>query len=110
MSEQNGSKHLPDLPSDKSEFWILRLYVAGHTMRSLTAIANLQAICEEHLPDKHHIEVIDVIEDPERASTDQILALPTLIRALPPPIRKIIGDLSNTERVLVGLEIAQRSP
>lgn len=109
MSEQNVSKHPPDLPTDKSEFWILRLYVAGHAMRSLTAIANLQAICEEHLPDKHHIEVIDVIADPERASTDQILALPTLIRALPPPVRKIIGDLSNTERVLVGLEIAQRS-
>ena len=88
--------------------WNLRLYVAGQTPRSLTAFQNLQNICEEYLKGKYHIEVIDLMENPTLARGDQILAIPTLVRKLPHPIRKIIGDLSNTERVLVGLDIQPR--
>ena len=87
--------------------WELRLYVAGQTPRSLTAFANLKKICEEHLAGQYHIEVIDLLKEPQLASGDQILAIPTLVRKLPQPIRKIIGDLSNTERVLVGLNLRQ---
>jgi circadian clock protein KaiB len=89
--------------------WNLRLYVAGQTPRSLTAFKNLKDICEEYLKGKYHIEVIDLMENPTLARGDQILAVPTLVRKLPEPIRKIIGDLSNTERVLVGLDIQPRS-
>jgi circadian clock protein KaiB len=85
--------------------WELRLYVAGHTPKSATAFANLQKICDEHLKGRYHIEVIDLVRQPQLAAGDQILALPTLVRNLPQPLRKIIGDLSNTERVLVGLNI-----
>jgi circadian clock protein KaiB len=85
--------------------WELRLYVAGQTPKSLTAFANLKKICEEHLAGKYSIEVIDLLKDPKLAGGDQILAIPTLVRKLPTPIRKIIGDLSNTERVLVGLDL-----
>ena len=88
--------------------WNLRLYVAGQTPRSLTAFKNLKDICEEYLKDQYHIEVIDLMENPTLARGDQILAIPTLVRKLPQPIRKIIGDLSNTERVLVGLDIQPR--
>lgn len=88
--------------------WNLRLYVAGQTPRSLTAFKNLKEICEEYLKGKYHIEVIDLMENPTLARGDQILAIPTLVRKLPQPIRKIIGDLSNTERVLVGLDIQPR--
>ncbi len=87
------------------EFWILRLYVAGQTPKSLTAFANLKRICEEHLAGQYRIEIIDLLENPQLATGDQILASPTLVRQLPPPVRKIIGDLSNTERVLVGLDL-----
>ncbi len=83
----------------------LRLYVAGQTVKSLTAIANLQRICETHLAGQYRIEVIDLIENPQLAAGDQIFAVPTLVRQLPEPIKKIIGDLSNEERVLVGLDI-----
>lgn len=88
-----------------SKAWKLRLYVAGQTPKSLTAFANLRSICEEHLAGRYNIEVIDLMERPELADDDQIVAIPTLVRRLPPPIRKIIGDLSNNERVLVGLDI-----
>lgn len=88
--------------------WNLRLYVAGQTPRSLTAFKNLKDICEEYLKGQYHIEVIDLMENPKLARGDQILAIPTLVRKLPQPIRKIIGDLSNTERVLVGLDIQPR--
>lgn len=88
--------------------WNLRLYVAGQTPRSMTAFQNLKNICEEYLKGKYHIEVIDLMENPTLARGDQILAIPTLVRKLPQPIRKIIGDLSNTERVLVGLDIQPR--
>lgn len=83
----------------------LRLYVAGQTPKSLTALANLKRICDEHLKQEYRIEVIDLVKHPQLAQGDQILAIPTLVRRLPVPIRKIIGDLSNTERVLVGLDI-----
>ena len=87
------------------EFWELRLYVAGQTPRAISAYANLKKICEEHLAGKYHIEVIDLTKNPGLAQGDQILAVPTLVRKLPEPIRKILGDLSNTERVLVGLDL-----
>ncbi len=85
--------------------WELRLYVAGQTPKSLAAFANLKRICEEHLAGKYSIEVIDLVKNPKLAKGDQILALPTLVRKLPEPVRKIIGDLSNTQRVLVGLDL-----
>jgi circadian clock protein KaiB len=88
--------------------WELRLYVAGQTPKSLAAFANLKKICEEHLAGQYHIEVIDLLKQPQLASGDQILAIPTLVRKLPSPIKKIIGDLSNTERVLVGLDVREQ--
>ena len=92
--------------NDKPEnYWELRLYVAGQTTKSQTAFANLKKICAEHLQGKCKIEVIDLIKNPTLAQGDQILAIPTLVRKIPEPMRKIIGDLSNTERVLVGLDI-----
>jgi len=98
----------PQDESDEASRWNLRLYVAGQTPRSITAFKNLKDICEEYLKGKYHIEVIDLMENPTLARGDQILAIPTLVRKLPQPIRKIIGDLSNTERVLVGLDIQPR--
>ena len=86
----------------------LRLYVAGQTPKSVAAFANLKKICEEHLAGQYHIEVIDLLKKPQLASGDQIVAIPTLVRKLPEPIRKIIGDLSNTERVLVGLDLREQ--
>lgn len=87
--------------------WQLRLYIAGHTPKSMLALANLKKICEEHLED-FELEVIDLLKQPQLAQGDQILAIPTLVRKLPQPIKKIIGDLSNTERVLVGLDLRER--
>lgn len=89
--------------------WELKLYVAGQTAKSMLAFANLKRICEEHLAGEYHIEIIDLMKNPQLAKGDQILALPTLVRHLPEPVRKIIGDLSNTERVLVGLDVRPRS-
>ena len=86
----------------------LRLYVAGDTQRSALALSNLKRICAEHLGGEYRIQVIDLVKNPALARSDQILALPTLVRRLPSPIRKIIGDLSNTERVLVGLDVKPR--
>jgi circadian clock protein KaiB len=91
-----------------SEVWNLRLYVAGQTAKSLQAFANLKRICDEHLAGKYKLEVVDLIKNPTLAKGDQILAIPTLVRKLPEPVRKIIGDLSNTERVLVGLDLQHR--
>ena len=88
--------------------WELRLYVAGQTPNSVRAFANLKKICEEHLKGEYNIEIIDLLENPTLAKGDQIVALPTLVRKLPPPVRKIIGDLSKTERVLVGLDLLPR--
>jgi circadian clock protein KaiB len=87
------------------ERWELRLYVAGQTPKSLAAFANLKKICETHLKGKYRIEVIDLVANPELARADQIVAIPTLIRQLPPPVKRIIGDLSNKERTLVGMEL-----
>jgi circadian clock protein KaiB len=94
-----------DNVEDSADFWELRLYVAGQTAKSMTAFANLKRLCEERLAGKYRIEVIDLLENPQLAKGDQILAIPTLVRKLPEPMRKIIGDLSNTERVLVGLDL-----
>ena len=88
-----------------AKFWQLRLYVAGQTTKSLTAFSNLKKICEDHLKGRYSIEVVDLVEQPQLSKGDQILAIPTLVRKLPQPVRKIIGDLSNTERVLVGLDL-----
>lgn len=90
------------------EMFDLRLYVAGQTPKAVRAFANLRKICDEHLAGRYRIEVIDLLEDPQLGRGDQILALPTLVRRLPSPIKKIIGDLSNTERVLVGLDLRPR--
>ncbi|HVC62343.1 MAG TPA: circadian clock KaiB family protein [Acetobacteraceae bacterium] len=87
----------------------LRLYVAGQTPKSLAAIANLKWLCDSYLPGRHSVEIIDLIDEPQLAITDQIFALPTLVRRLPKPIKRIIGDLSKMERVLVGLDIEVRS-
>ena len=94
--------------SAKAPAWDLRLYVAGQTPKSLTAFANLKKICEQHLPGQYRIEVVDLLENPQLARGDHILAIPTLVRKLPEPIRKIVGDLSDTERVLVGLQLRSR--
>ena len=93
----------------KAEVWELRLYVAGQTPKSLTAFANLKAVGEEYLAGKHRIEVVDFLKHPQLAKGDQILAIPTLVRKLPPPMRKIIGDLSNKERVLIGFDLRPRN-
>ncbi len=89
----------------KAKTWELRLYVAGQTPRSLVAFANLKKYCEQHLAGQYTIEVIDLLENPKLAQGDQILAIPTLVRKLPTPVKKIIGDLSDEERVLVGLDL-----
>jgi len=92
----------------KADTMVLRLYVAGQTPKSITAFINLKKICEEHLAGRYKIEVIDLLINPQLAHGDQILAIPTLVRKLPEPVRKIIGDLSNTERVLIGLDLLPR--
>ena len=89
----------------KPEFWNLKLYVAGQTPKSVRALANLKVLCEKHLKGRYRIEVIDLLENPQMARGNQIVAIPTLERDLPQPVRKIIGDLSNTERVLIGLAV-----
>lgn len=111
IANEGGSRQ--DLPEDlnlpegesASGTYNLRLYVAGQTPKSLAAIANLKSICEEHLAGRYAIEVVDLLVTPQLAAGDQIVALPTLVRRLPPPLKRIIGNLSDTERVLVGLDI-----
>ncbi len=93
---------------DSNEKWHLRLYVAGQTPKSVTALKNLKLYCEEHLKGRYDIEVIDLLQNPQLAEGDQILAIPTLVRKMPEPIRKIIGDLSDSERVLVGLDLREK--
>ncbi len=101
--------YYPEIDNEKdAKIWELRLYVAGQTPRSVAAFANLKRICEENLAGKYTIEVVDLLKNPQLAAGDQIFALPTLVRKLPEPVKKIIGDLSNTERVLVGLDIRRR--
>jgi circadian clock protein KaiB len=100
MSINGSAKDLSD-----PESYNLRLYVAGQTPKSLLAIANLKKLCEDHLAGRYSIEVVDLLVTPQLAAGDQIVALPTLIRTLPPPLKRIIGDLSDTEKVLVGLDV-----
>jgi circadian clock protein KaiB len=107
-SERNEPQSLSEIAESGSanpDIWELRLYVAGKTPKSVTAFENLTRICEEHLPGKYKIEVVDLLEHPQLAQGDQIVAIPTLVRKLPQPIRKVIGDLSNIERTLVGLQL-----
>ena len=92
----------------KHKQWQLRLYVAGQTPRCLAAFANLKKLCQDHMDGDYHIEIVDLLQQPQLAKGDQIFAIPTLVRKLPEPVRKIIGDLSNTERVLVGLDLRPR--
>ncbi|HEY7378652.1 MAG TPA: circadian clock KaiB family protein [Steroidobacteraceae bacterium] len=104
-TRKNGNTHGAGDP----EKWQLRLYTAGQTPKSLAAIKNLKKVCEEHLAGRYEIEVIDLLKNPRLAKDDQIVAIPTLVRKLPDPVRKIIGDLSDTERALVGLQLRQQS-
>ena len=104
VSEQ-GSSHQPD-----ADVWNLRLYVAGQTPRSIAAFANLKRLCEEHLSGRYNIEVVDLVKHPQLAAGDQIVAIPTLVRKLPEPLRKIVGDLRDTERALVGLQLRPATP
>lgn len=87
------------------EVWEFKLYVAGQTPRSMSAIGNLKSLCEMYMPGRYHVEIIDLLERPELAKSDQVVAIPTLVRKLPGPIRRIIGDLSNTDKVLVSLQM-----
>ncbi len=103
---KNGANQLPAV--DVADTWQLRLYVAGETPRAAAALANLKKVCDTHLPGRYQIEVVDLLKNPRLAAGDQILAVPTLVRRLPPPMKKIIGDLSNEERVLVGLDLRQK--
>jgi len=102
--KRTSGREVPS-PEDPEEIWILKLYVAGQTPNSLKAFENLKKICMEHLEGKYRIEVIDLVKNPQLAKGDQIVAIPTLIRKLPTPVKKIIGNLSNTEKVLVGLDL-----
>lgn len=95
----------PNTAKPKTDKWQLRLYIAGNTPKSIAALINLKKYCEQHLCDRYEIEVIDLLKHPQLAAGDQILAIPTLVRKVPVPVRKIIGDLSNEEKVLVGLDL-----
>jgi circadian clock protein KaiB len=105
MKSYSRPKDKKSMRGANNDIWELRLYVAGQTPKSLTAFSNLKKICEERLPGKYKIEIVDLLKDPQLAKGDQIFAIPTLVRKLPEPVRKILGDLSNTERTLVGLDL-----
>jgi circadian clock protein KaiB len=102
------SENRTAVPMSREDAYRLRLYVAGQTPKSILALTNLKQICEDHLHGRYEIEIVDLLVNPQLARGDQILAVPTLVRRLPEPIKKIIGDLSNTERVLVGLDLSVR--
>jgi circadian clock protein KaiB len=104
-NEPAAKKKKPVKATPAEEIWILKLYVAGQTPKSTAAFANLKKICDTHLRGKYSIEIVDLLKNPTLAKGDQIFALPTLVRQLPPPVKKLIGDLANTERVLVGLDV-----
>ena len=104
LSEQSDSKG-----SDQSPEWVLRLYIAGQSTKSLTAVSNLHRICQDHIAAKYEIEVVDLLDNPQLAEGDQIVAIPTLVRMLPEPIRKLVGDLSNEEKTLVGLQLKPKT-
>ena len=107
MATKKAAPRQPKEPKPKPEMWELRLYVAGQTPKSIRATANLKLLCEERLKGRYRIEVIDLLEHPQLASGEQIVAVPTLVRKLPMPLRRVIGDLSNTLQVLVGLDLKQ---
>lgn len=110
MNDTTSEDPAPDTDPDRDPgHYHLRLYVAGQTAKSLAAMTNLKRFCEEHLAGRYDIEVIDLMKNPQLAAGDQILAIPTLVRRLPSPLKRIIGDLSNTEKVLVGLDIRPRA-
>jgi circadian clock protein KaiB len=109
-SRPQALKSLSGTAAADPNVWELRLYVAGKTPRSVAALENLTRLCEEHLSGKYRIEVVDLLVNPKLAKGDQIVAIPTLVRKLPPPIRKVIGDLSNTERTLIGLQLRPSKP
>ena len=108
MTGPRGADTGAGAPAPPAETWELRLYVTGRSPKSLRAIENLQLACEQYLAGQYHIEIVDLLENPRLAADDQILAVPTLVRKLPPPIRKIVGDLSDTDRLLVGLQLRPR--
>lgn len=108
MASKVADATSPRASHTNKDHWDLRLYVAGRNPRCMLAFANLKKLCETHLAGKYRIEVIDLLENPQLSRGDQILAIPTLVRRLPPPLKKFIGDLSNTERLLVGLDIRPR--
>jgi circadian clock protein KaiB len=110
MKPAAGQEHGNAPLAEPHPEWELCLYIAGQGARSVTAFTNLKKLCEAHLAGKYRIEVIDLLENPQRARNDQIVAIPTLIRNLPTPIRKVVGDLSNTERTLVGLQLRPAAP
>ena len=106
MSEfQTAESPAPAGVAEQEDFWEMRLYVAGQTPKCVNAIVNLRKFCEEHMPGKYRIEIIDLLQNPKLARGDQIVAIPTLVRKLPEPLRRIIGDLSSTERMVVGLDL-----
>ncbi len=108
MTGSRGADTGAGAPAPPAKAWELRLYVTGRSPKSVRAIENLQLACEQHLAGQYHIEIVDLLENPRLAADDQILAVPTLVRKLPEPIRKIVGDLSDTDRLLVGLQLRPR--
>jgi circadian clock protein KaiB len=105
MKKKSSTKKRAPAKRSRSDFWRLRLYIAGQTPNSIAALANLKKICEDQLQGKYRIEVVDLLKRPQLAKGDQIIAIPTLVRRLPPPVKKIIGNLSKTESVVVGLDL-----
>jgi circadian clock protein KaiB len=108
MSENTPASTAEGPVPDGGEKWRLRLYVAGRSPKCITALENLKRFCEEHMPGRYELEVIDLLENPRLAKDDQIVAIPTLVRKLPEPLRRIIGDLSNAERMIVGLDLKSK--
>lgn len=109
-SIRSTALEMPGSTATTGDLWELRLYVAGQSPKSVTAFSNLKRLCEEHLAGRYTIEIVDLLEHPQLAAGDQIVAIPTLVRKLPEPLRKIVGDLSNTERTLVGLQLRTARP
>lgn len=109
-AEENDavSEEIEDIQEDDADFWELRLYVAGQTPNSIKAFANLKRICEKELKNRYSIKVIDLLENPQLAKGDKIIAIPTLVRKLPVPVKKIVGSLQNSERVIVGLDLKRK--
>lgn len=109
MQEMRDNDFIREPEAAHTANWVLRLYIAGQTPKSLAAVSNLRRICDEHLAAQYQIEIVDLLEAPQLAEGDKIIAIPTLVRKLPEPIRKIIGDLSDTEKTLVGLQLKPRA-